>query len=452
MNALLLAALALTPAPLGGGTTERASVDGLAKQASGDSMRPALSADGRHVAFFSEAPDLVPGDTNGEWDVFVRDRLAGLTTRVSVGAGGLQADDTSFSTTHAGRGVSISPDGRFVAFHSSARNLVAVDTNYAYDCFVHDRDPDQNGVYDEGNGFTQLVSVDSNGLQYASEPSYNPWISADGRYVAFESNGRLHPGDSNVEMDVYVRDRKLGLTYLVSSTVMGGAGDGASYHPVISGSGMYVAYTSAATNLAGADLNGVPDVYVTAWTVGLTQRVSVGPGGLEADDSSGCAAIDDTGFHVAFQSDATNLHPDDQNGKRDVFVHDLTTGVTTPISRKPGGKTADDDSLHPMLSPNARYVAFESLATNMTPLESFHFRDVFVFDRLLGTMRWVSPADPSSDTWPHADGRSRWPSIGDSIQLVAFEGESRNLVPDDTNDAWDVFVRRSNRAWKAPWK
>ncbi len=166
------------------------SVDSGEAQGNGDSRDPSISADGRHVAFWSRATNLVAGDTNAAEDVFIRDRQSGTTERVSVGLGGVQGDSGSYRP-------SISSDGDYVSFYSSATTLVAGDTNGAPDIFVHHRP----------GGTTECVSVNSRGAQ-GNDDSFYPSISATGRYVAFESYAtNLVDGDTNGTEDVYVRDR-----------------------------------------------------------------------------------------------------------------------------------------------------------------------------------------------------------------------------------------------------
>ena len=179
---LLLLALILTPAgsvhAMPGNTT-RVSVASDGTQSNNSSYNPSISANGRYVAFESEATNLVRGDTNNFRDIFVHDRQTGQTTRVSVASDGTQANGHSYDP-------SISADGRYVAFASLANNLVSGDTNDQQDIFVHDRQ----------TGQTTRVSVASDGTQ-ASGHSFNPSISADGRYVAFVSSAsNLVGGDT----------------------------------------------------------------------------------------------------------------------------------------------------------------------------------------------------------------------------------------------------------------
>ncbi len=226
------------------GTIRRISV-GAAGQGDGNSHQPAISADGRYVAFISGAGNLVPGDTNDLPDVFVRDLSYGTTNRVSMSTAGLQADGASFD-------VAISADGRYVAYDSMAGNLVAGDSNLSTDVFVRDL----------RYGITNRISLNSASGQ-GNSYSAGPAVSADGRYVAFTSAAsNLVSGDTNARSDVFVRDIRFGLTYRVSL----GAGDtqpnGDSTAASISADGRFVAFTSAGSNLVSADSNGVDDGFV----------------------------------------------------------------------------------------------------------------------------------------------------------------------------------------------
>jgi Tol biopolymer transport system component len=293
------------------GTTERANVDSNGGQAAGGALypgsrMPALSADGRVVAFSSYASNLVPGDTNGKFDDFVHDRTTGATERISVDSSGAQADDHSGETA-------LSADGRFVAFTSLATNLVPGDTNGHLDVFVRDR----------SNGTTERVSVDSNALE-ADRDCFTPTLSSDARYVAFASDAtNLVPGDNNQDWDVFVRDRATGTTERVSVDSSGAEANGTSWYASISGDGMRVAFESSATNLVPGDTNGCNDVFVHDRTTGATERMSVASDGSEDDCGAFIGSISGNGRVVAFCSCATNLVASDGNGLVDVFVrHD----------------------------------------------------------------------------------------------------------------------------------
>jgi archaellum component FlaF (FlaF/FlaG flagellin family) len=258
-------------------TTVRVSVDSHGAQGNAASglYGVSVSADGRYVAFESVSDNLVPGDTNGVDDVFVRDRQSGQTERVSVDSSGVQGNGRS-------NFPSISADGRYVAFWSLADNLVSGDTNGAYDVFVHDRQ----------SGQTERVSVDSSGAQ-ANNSSFNPSISGDGRYVAFQSYADdLVPGDTNGFADVFVHDRQSHWTERVSVDSSGVQGDGHSYLPSISADGRHVAFLSAADDLVPGDTNAGVDSF-------LRDR------GFPPPDSYCMAKIDSIGCAPAIGSSGT---------------------------------------------------------------------------------------------------------------------------------------------------
>ena len=318
-------------------------------QANDGSYDAVVSGDGRYVVFSSFASNLVAGDTNGFLDVFVRDRRTSVTRRVSIGAAGAQANGESFHPV-------ISGDGRYVAFPSFASNLVAGDTNGFQDVFVRDR----------GTRVTRRVSVGLGGAQ-ANDTSYEPAISADGRYVAFFSNAtNLAAGDTNdTRVGVYVRDRKTQVTRRVSVGLGRPQANSDCHEPAISGDGRYVAFSSLASNLVAGDTNETCDVFVRDRTTQVTRRVSVGPGGAQANGGSGAPSISADGRYVAFYSNASNLVAGDTNETADVFVRDRKTQVTRRVSVGPGGAQANNVSCIPAISADGRYVAFYSIASNL---------------------------------------------------------------------------------------
>jgi Tol biopolymer transport system component len=296
--------------------TRRVSDGRGGQQANGDRWGPAISADGRFVAFRSGASNLVAGDTRFTDDVFVRDRVAQLTRRISVGPGGQQANGDSW-------GPAISAHGRFVAFVSNASNLVAGDTNDTRDVFVRDRVAQ----------LTRRISVGPGGQQ-ANGESLDPAISADGRFVAFDSFAtNLVAGDTNNAYDVFVRDRVAQLTRRISVGPGGQQANDHSFTPAISAHGRFVGFVSLASNLVAGDTNQWDDVFVRDRVAQLTRRVSVGPGGQQANSYSfGKPAISAHGRFVAFFSNATNLVPGDTNNAFDVFVRDRVAQVTRRVS------------------------------------------------------------------------------------------------------------------------
>ncbi len=294
------------------GTTERVSVATNGTQETGASSAPAISADGRFVAFESDAIDLVSGDTNAATDIFVHDRQTGTTERLSVATNGTQATGASIA-------VAISADGRFVAFESTAADLVSGDTNSAKDIFVHDRQ----------TGTTERVSVATGGVQVPSH-SFAAAISADGRFVTFFSgDANLVSGDTNSKVDIFVHDRQTGTTERVNVATGGTQADDNSYNSTISADGRFVTFHSYATNLVSGDGNGYVDIFVHDRQTGTTERVSVATGGTEATADSVLPAINADGRFVAFYSGATDLVSGDTNSVPDIFVRDRGTSGAT---------------------------------------------------------------------------------------------------------------------------
>jgi hypothetical protein len=357
------------------GRTERVSVASNGTQANDGSDFPSLSADGRCVAFESFATNLVAGDVNGFSDVFVRDRTAGTTERVSVSSAGVEGDGDSYSPA-------ISADGRIVVFQSYATNLVVGDTNGSADVFVHDR----------VTGVTDRVSVDSAGLQSDSGSGGGGMrCSADGRFVAFDSDAtNLVAGDVNGLDDVFVHDRLTGITERVSVDSAGAEADSYSFWPSLSADGSIVAFFSHASNLVAGDTNGAADVFVHDRSTGATTRVSVDSAGAEANSDSGASgtSLSSNGRYVAFDSHATNLVANDVNGWPDLFVHDRATGVTTLASVDSAGVQGDDNSFYPALAGDGVSVAFLSDATNLVASDTNGAADVFVHDLCATVASW----------------------------------------------------------------
>jgi Tol biopolymer transport system component len=381
----------------------RVSVSSAEGQADDASFGAGLSADGRYVAFSSDATNLVRADTNRSRDVFVRDRRAGTTKRVSLSSTGGQGNEESF-------GTSITPDGRTVAFTSRASNLVKGDTAGQTDAFVRD----------VRTGRTTRVSVSSTGAQGNSESAF-PQISANGRHVVFHSWAtNLVTGDTTADAeDIFVRDLRTRTTERVSVSSTGAQADDYSFGVAISGNGRYVAFVSYATNLVPGDTNNAADVFLRDRRNRTTTRVNVGPGGEQADRASISVALTPDGRHVAFDSSATNLVSPGTPATAAVYVRDLRTGVTERIA----------DGRHPALSADGTRVAYEAGTGTMS--------DVFVVDRRTGA---VTAASTAADGGP-ADNFSSQPSLSGNGRLVGFRSAATNLMPGDTNGVDDSYVR-----------
>jgi Tol biopolymer transport system component len=408
-------------------TTTRVSVDSAGAQANGPSFRPVITPDGRFVAFESAATNLVPNDTNGKADVFVYDRLLGTTERVSVSSTGAEGNDHSlWFNDNSDPSVSITPDGHYVAFTSFATNLVSGDTNHSADAFVRDR----------WSGTTVRVSVDSNGAQSVGE-TYATAISADGRFVAFASTAVFTPNDFNSAFDIFVRDRLLGTTKIVSGGGSQGGSDSA--HPSLSADGRYVVFDSNNHNLVPGDSNNTTDVFWRDLQTNLIVCLSVSDVHQQGNSASYGATISSDGRYVAFVSDATNLVPNDTNGVIDVFVRDMVNQTLKRVSVDSAGAQVHGSSYSPSISADGRYVAFVSDATNLVPNDTNGSADVFMHDLLTGETTRVSV--DSSGAQADENGFYLYPSISADGRYVAFASVATNLVSGDTNGAEDIFVR-----------
>jgi Tol biopolymer transport system component len=310
---------------------------------------PAISADGRYVAFVSDSPGQVEGDRHGSADVFVRDTVDASTVLVSRSRSGEPAGGYSVQP-------SISGDGQVVAFTSSAVDLVDADSNETLDVFVHDL----------RTGRVELVSRGSQG-ELGDRDSFSPSISADGRYVAFSSRATTFDArDHNDAPDIFRHDRLTRRTILVSVSSAGQVGDGASVQPSISADGQVIAFTSLASNLDDGDGNAEADVFVRDEGASTTELVSRGLDGRAAGGASSEPALSADGRVVAFTSAADDIVPDDKNDCDDVFVRSLEDGAVRAVSVAPDGRPAAGHSHGGSISADGRRVAFLSDAEDLT--------------------------------------------------------------------------------------
>lgn len=475
-----LSLLASLAAPSGAyqrlGATERVSVASGGRQANGSSVQPSITPNARYVAFTSRATDLVPGDVNGVPDVFFHNRMTGETQMASVASNGSLANGVIPCVGSSGSGApSISATGRYVAFESCADNLVegpvpgdSGDTNGVQDVFVRDMK----------RGETIRVSVGKGGSQ-ANSLSYKPSISGNGRYIAFESSATnldpkaTCPPDaipqlicqaplpaSGAQKQVYVYDRVTRITRVVSVASDGTLANGSSYFASISLDGRYVSFTSRADNLVPNDHNDVylapvhsqcipscSDVFLHDRKTGKTELISVGRDGESADLPSGEGGsgggggmhqhISADNRYVAFFSYATDLVPNNASlspwpvlsGGQ--YVRDRKTSRTERVSVDSTGAPLFNDN-SPAISADGRWVTYDSSLLCEPP----------------GSSQWVTYHDRKTGATEgfrnHPDCGSGGPTQGvlsGTGRYIAFIGGAADLVPGDTNDLGDIFVR-----------
>jgi hypothetical protein len=364
-------------------------------------LQPSLSHDGRYLAFVSTSNTFVPNDTNQAADVFVRDRATGAVVRVSLASDGAQGNGPSERPR-------ISASGRFVAFVSSATNLVDADTNDVADVFVHDRDTDADGAFDE------------------------PAATA---------------------------------TFRVSVASSGEQADGPSGSPDLSPEGLHVAFVSFASNLVAGDTNDADDVFLHHWPSGQTVRVSVATGGGQANGPSRAPSLSAGAARIAFASDATNLVASDGNARRDVFLHDRTDATTVRVSRtlpsqgvvdSASGGDANGDSDSPSIDDSGNILAFQTLATDIVGGMSTAVWQIVMFTLPAQggvTAQSSRVAAPVVDIGAalrnllsgNAQGQagnaaSTDPQVAGGGGAVAFGSEATDLVSGDSNGQQDVFV------------
>jgi len=346
------------------GATVLVSVGLDGKPGAGPSLQPDISANGQFVVFHSLAANLVSDDSNGRYDVFMRDMDKGKTIRLSVATGGAQGNGDS-------SGARISPEGRYVVFVSGATNLVAGDTNSATDIFLHDT----------MNSETTRVSVGAGGQ--ANGLSDRGAVSSDAQHIVFSSAAtNLVAGDSNGRTDIFVRDRDDSTTTRVNVSTEGAqALLGNSAGPEVSYDGRYVAFDSEASNLVSGDTNGVSDVFVRDCVSNTTVRASVSSSEVQGTSASGSAGISNDGRWVVFRSLSANLVSGDSNGMNDIFLRDLTAGTTMRMSVPDAGGEANAASTDPCLSGDGRFVTFVSAAGNLVPGDTNGVPDVFACKR-----------------------------------------------------------------------
>jgi len=351
--------------------------------------------------------------------IFTSVCFAAHTDRVSVATGGLEADNDSFN-------AAVSDNGNFVVFESGATNLVADDTNDEIDIFVRNINL----------GITTRVTVNSTGEQ-SNGYSTSAAISADGRFVVFESNAdNLVPDDTNATTDIFLHDRNTGLTERISYSSEFGQAVFDSHSPAISADGRFIAYYSYANNLVAGDTNDSNDIFVYDRMQATTERISVNNAGDEANADSFFPQISSDGRYISFTSFADNLVAGDNNLRYDVFLYDRTTSTVEIVSVTSLDESADNHSFFSSVSADGRYVAFESSASNLSPNDFNRRSDVFLRDRSNQTTQRISlNSDGSSPI-----GASVSPKINSQGNFVVFSSVVDLLIGTDTNRREDIYL------------
>jgi Tol biopolymer transport system component len=417
------------------GTIERVSVGTSGQQGNGVSgyYSISMSDDGRYVSFTSDANNLVPGDTNQQTDIFVRDRQLQTTVRASVSSSGAELDSTSYGGAQSG-------DGRYVVFRTFASGA---DPNYPFNSGVC--------VRDLVSGTTQLVSLSDTQPVYGDFSS-TPAISRNGRWVAFHcESGELVQGDTNETYDVFIRDRTLQTTERVSAPA-GIEPDDQSHvpnGPCISDNGTRLVFDSIARNLVPGDTNGRNDAFLRVRSASEPERVSVGPGGEQGvtGATSTVPVMSGDGQVVAFWSDAFNLVLNDTNETSDFFAMSRTTGLIERVNVASDGAEAQrpdilfDLPTRPAVSGDGRFIAFTSSAPNLVPDDTNRAPDIFVHDRTTGATERVSLSSEETEGPSGSPFVLNGPALSSDGRYVAFVTDIPGLVPGDTGWNRDLFVR-----------
>lgn len=418
---LLVILLFLAPAPLQpvraacdpNAFLRRVSVSSSGEEGNGHSYSGALSANGRMVGFISNASNLVPDDTNNASDAFVHNLDTCETIRVSVNAAGEQ-------TTGIGDFISLSADGQFVSFSSSASNLVPDDTNGFTDVFVKDM----------LTGVVERISIGPGGVQ-SNDFSGSPQISDDGNFVMFSSSATNLQSITTVPggliAQAYVHDRQSGLNDLVSVNVLGQPADGNTFWGDISSDGQFVTFTSQATNLSPEDNDLGSDVFHFDRSNREISLVSTGAGWWGSIEGGELPSISGDGRFVVFSTPFAG------------YMRDMQTGITSPVAVSLQGQLGDCSDVNSSISANGRFITFMSCAGNLIPGDTQWIMSSFVRDLWTGEVRRVAL------TW---DGKrvtggtehNPWSSVAAEGDAYIFTSSSDDLLPEDTNGFADVYV------------
>lgn len=401
----------------------RVSVSSTGVEANNLSESPSISANGRFVVFSSDANNLTPDDPNNRTDTFLHDLQTGTTELISVSTTGEQGDLYQYSISQP-----LSDDGRYIIFTSQADNLVPDDLNGQYDLFLRDRQ----------TGETTLLSLSNLNEQVNININSNARMSSDGRYVIFETlaTNILAPNDSNTDTDIFLYDRQLDQTAIVSVSSAAVVGNGDSTFPQMSSDRRIITFSSVATNLVAGDTNGASDVFVRNLQTGQTSRINLTYNGTEPEVGAYGQVISADGRFVAYSSPSDELVLNDTNDVADVFVRNLQTAQTSRISISSSGAQGNGLSYVTSISEDGRFVVFESMASNLVTGDTNNAFDVFVHDRQTGETTRVSVSAGGAQ----GNDASREGIITPSGSYIVFYSLASNLVANDNNNNEDIFV------------
>lgn len=419
-------------------TTERVSVSSEGEQttASGNNVsadshlgsgQHSVSGDGTIVVFRSNGENLVQGKTKNKSLIYIRDRVAGTTEKISKGNGDIFSGNFTNSSNSA-----ISADGNVVVFSTHDGKSKKVTRGNA------NKIPKQQiYIFDRATGTTEIISVATDGTKGNAESDHAA-INEDGTVVAFWSRAdNLVAGDTNGQEDIFVRDRVAGTTTRVNiATDSTQANQFTFFPPSISANGNVIAFASNADNLVAGDTNSREDIFVHDLVTGITTRVNVASDGTQANLFSSGVSMSADGNLIAFGSLASNLIIDDINGFWDYFIHDRTTAITTRINVDNNGSQTNSLGFKPILSADGNTVGFVSILDGLVENDTNGTWDVFVHDRLADTIERVSVATDGAQ----ANDLSAGLSLSADGTTVVFKSIADNLVAGDTNNAWDVFA------------
>jgi hypothetical protein len=410
------ALVAAAPASAVVPTTARVSLDSSGAQIQGSNAQPAITADGRWVAFDSSSDKVVAGDANGKRDVFLRDRRTGETRLISAGPGGAGANGASSAPA-------MSADGRYVAFQTQATNLGSGTQNATDDVYLYDRTTSKLTRLS-----TSLAGNDGAAI------SKDPQVSNDGSTVVFTSDANdLVAGDTG-QQDVFAWNVASSKLARVSVNAAGKTSNSESYSADASDGGRFISFTSLASDLVSGDLNGFRDIFVRDTQTGVTTRVSVTSAGGEANNTSNRTSISADGCYVAFNSYATNLVAGDDGVVRyKAMFRDRCKNVTEIASVSNAGKLAEVRVLRrPYVSDDGCVVTFASADLAGVTYGAFARDRCKGVTSRLDVSNGGDPGNGSADAVQLSPGKGRY---------VAFDSVSANLVAGDTNADSDVFVR-----------